>query len=442
MAMNIRTTRYHVITGTVSVFLLLFLVYFLTTFTLSYVISRDLPKFALSLNKHNSAAVFHEASQQASKVAHYRLGKAISSEQKEKDAAEGLSESDFKKATDQLRDTLKTESFNAPALRLLGQAQFIDEKVEQGKMLQSKASDLSSHEILAHDFMFKKSVDENRYRSALTYANRLFSAAPALLNDNADIFERLLQNADSRNELLKVFSDAASWRPHFFDSVFPKLSLPGLQAASFLIASLSSDGQGKLSNSELNAALNAFVAKKQFELAYATWLRSLSPDRLDVIDLLNNGSFDADPSGAPFDWNISRGVEAKGQIIPFPGHGGRALHVEFGHGRVVFPSIYEFIMLVPGDYHFQADYKGDLVGRRGLQWIVSCADSSRTSESEMILGRTYRWQKIQFNFSIPEKGCEAQKVALIQNARSPSEQIISGSAWFDELSIVRIEKDN
>ncbi len=58
-------------------------------------------------------------------------------------------------------------------------------------------------------------------------------------------------------------------------------------------------------------------------------------------------------------------------------------------------------------------------------------------ESEMILGEIKDWTTFSFAVSVPDAGCAAQRLSLILDARTPSERLVSGSIWFDELSIRR-----
>jgi len=40
-------------------------------------------------------------------------------------------------------------------------------------------------------------------------------------------------------------------------------------------------------------------------------------------------------------------------------------------------------------------------------------------------------------FAVPDADCKAQQVRLALDARSASEQLITGSIWYDQLQIVR-----
>jgi hypothetical protein len=193
---------------------------------------------------------------------------------------------------------------------------------------------------------------------------------------------------------------------------------------------------------ELRGYLDFLIRHTLYELAYYTWLQLLPTEQLGNAGLLFNGGFELAPSGLPFDWVISAGSGVTATIATRPDRDTeRALFIEFGHGRVDFQGISQIIMLAPGTYKFQGKYRGDIAGRRGLRWRITCAGTTAIpiGESPMVVGIASPWKEFEFSFSIPKAECRAQYVRLALDARSPSEQFVSGSIWYDELRIVRAE---
>ena len=153
-----------------------------------------------------------------------------------------------------------------------------------------------------------------------------------------------------------------------------------------------------------------------------------------------NGSFETNPSGLPFDWTINTGSGATAEIVPRTDKDGqRALYVEFASGRIEFSGVAQWVMLAPGRYELQGRYKGELAGRRGLKWRVICpsAGPEPLAETAMLLGSQPSWKEFKVQFRVPDTGCRAQIVRLDLDARSASEQFISGAMWFDDLQILR-----
>ena len=175
-----------------------------------------------------------------------------------------------------------------------------------------------------------------------------------------------------------------------------------------------------------------------YELAYFSWLQFLAPEQLTKTGRLFNGGFELTPSGLPFDWVFKNG---SGVNIKFPQRpdqkGGRALLIEYGPGRVDFAGgISELVLLPPGTYRLQGEYKADLISERGLQWSVTCAGTTNpVGISPTMNGSDPSWRTIDFSFTIPADGCPAQRVALALDARSASEQFVSGAVWYDDLSL-------
>src|SRR5262249_156467 len=107
--------------------------------------------------------------------------------------------------------------------------------------------------------------------------------------------------------------------------------------------------------------------------------------------------------------------------------------------RVQFGDVHQRLVLAPGKYTLKGKYKGEVLGRRGLRWRILCADSSSAlvGETPMFLGQQRVWREFEIAFTIPEKDCRSQLLRLVHDARYATEQFVTGTAWFDGLSIAR-----
>ena len=55
----------------------------------------------------------------------------------------------------------------------------------------------------------------------------------------------------------------------------------------------------------------------------------------------------------------------------------------------------------------------------------------------MATGASPRWKDVEFTFTVPDESCRAQAVRLEHDARMASEQLVTGTLWYDELRITR-----
>ena len=80
---------------------------------------------------------------------------------------------------------------------------------------------------------------------------------------------------------------------------------------------------------------------------------------------------------------------------------------------------------------------GQLVGRRGLEWRISCAGANPLAKTSMITGPALPWTDFSVAFAVPGTGCRA--AINSPHPRPASEQLVSGSIWYDKLQIVRAQ---
>src|SRR5262249_23845936 len=235
----------------------------------------------------------------------------------------------------------------------------------------------------------------------------------------------------------KLLAGNPPWRLMFFTWLLDNISDARTPLDIFLALK---DTPTPPTTAELKPYLRFLVDHKFYDLAYYTWLQFLSKDQLNNVGNLFNGNFELAPSGSPFDWAFTA---ASGVTIEIANRADRAgehaLFMEFGAGRVGEMNVSQFVLLPPGTYQFRGKYRANIVSQRGLQWRIVCANQADhvLGESPTIMGAEAVWKDLAFDFKVPE-GCPAQSVALAFNARSASEQFISGSAWFDDLIISRV----
>jgi hypothetical protein len=334
---------------------------------------------------------------------------------------------------------LRGDPLDARAFRVLGQLA-VDASDEAGiESFMQAAVRRSLRESFAVYWLMRRRYDLHDYGGAIRYADALLRTRPELIAQAMPTLAQIAESKDAGSELSDLLAANPPWRRQFFELLPGYISDTRIPLDFFLSLR---DTATPPSPAELRGYLGFLIRRTDFELAYYAWLQLLPPEQLANVGLLFNGSFELPPSGLPFDWVISSGSGVTATISTRPDRDTEhALFIEFGHGRVDFPGMSQVTLLAPGTYKFQGKYRGGIVGRRGLRWRIACAGTTPVpiGESPMVVGVVSPWRDFEFSFSVPEADCRAQYVRLALDARSASEQFVSGSIWYDELRIVPAE---
>ncbi len=194
-------------------------------------------------------------------------------------------------------------------------------------------------------------------------------------------------------------------------------------------------------HADLRAYLDFLIHRRFYDLAYYTWLQFLPPEQRAGAGPLFNGDFEFQPSGQAFDWQLPRGGTAAVWIGRRPDRPSeRALVISFGHGRVELGATTQLLRLRPGAHQVTGEVMGEVLGRRGVRWMVTCLGDKKREigESEAFTGSIKEWRGFVFSVDVPEADCTAQTLSLVLDPGLPSERLISGSISFDEMSIRRV----
>lgn len=335
---------------------------------------------------------------------------------------------------------LSNDPLSARAATILGQlAHLAGDQARVEKFFRAAAG-RSIRESLAVYWLMRKSYEERDYAAAFGHADALMRTRAQAETYVIPILVRMAERKTSNKELTEALLGNPPWRSVFLRHLAQKASDP--RAALELLLAIKATATPPTPG-DLQAYVHALIERKQYELAYFAWLQFLPPEQLTSTGFLFNGSFEVKPSGLPFDWVLNEGAGVTIDIVERPDsrEGQHALMIRFGLGRVDFRGVQQVVMLAPGTYEFTGKYKGEIVGKRGLVWRVTCAGTPKQiGESAMVTGASSRWRDIEFTFTVPEADCRAQQVRLELDARMASEQLVSGSIWYDELRIGRADK--
>lgn len=340
-----------------------------------------------------------------------------------------------------LHDALQRDPLSARGYRLLGQVeQSVGSDRSDVARLMKVAATRSVHETLAVWWLMQAALDDGDIRSAIMHADTILRTQSRLTLPAVQTLSKISQTPEGLAQITRVLAENPPWRSAFLlhwpqyltDARAPLVPLLALR-----------ETKHPPTPAELRGYLNTLMQFRFFDLAYYTWLQFLSPEQLQAATFPFNGSFEHTPSGLPFDWIIPKGVGvAAGLVARADAPNTRVLAIEFGIGRVEFAGVSQTILLPAGSYRFQAAYRAQVAGRRGLVWQLACLNEARTQlgASPMILGTATQWSTIEFDFLVPENGCPAQLVRLHHDARTPSEQLVTGWSFHDDVKITRLDQ--
>jgi len=312
---------------------------------------------------------------------------------------------------------------------------------DEKRRLMDESAKRSRRDLPTIIWLFQDDLKNKRYESALSYADMLLRTTPGLQGQVLAILGHLAEDPEGRPALLHWLAKSASWRLSFFRAL--NRGITQADTPFKLMQDLEKMGEPPTPE-ELNQYLTFLLEKKFPDYAYNVWLQTQPVEVLRHMGFLNNPSFEQDPAGDPYDWSMTRSRNAVGEFIPLPDLGGqRAFHVVLGPGRVQFPQLRQTINLTPGRYRLDGKIRGTVVGKRGLVWQVQCYYKANPplGRTEQLLGQSGSWRLFSLEFQVPDTPeCKAQILSLIHDARSASEELVTGEAWFDDLNLTRVEE--
>ncbi len=422
------------------------------------------PDRALALSAHNPAALLAKARElrealllQSSRAAESApatgsSGVKVSAAPQKDDAVSRPTEAENKGGSSEeagerveLRQRIRSlanaaiskDPLNAEAFRLLAETADDSEEVRN---LMRQAANRSRRETVALFWLLNDSFYRKDYQAILSYADVILRTRPELSNY---VFNYVMLAAEDPAVLplaVQLLEKKPNWRRGFFEALPRNVRLEG--APLKLVNALKESGSPP-SDAELAPYLEALVYKNRIDIAYNIWLQFQPADETANSGLITNRNFQSPPSGSPFDWRISQGVNAIAEIVPVRRGNEGVLHVSFGSGRVKFPTLSQVAVLPPGNYHLSGKLRGHVAAKRGLRWQLLCAPGSQTvlGQTDMLMGDAPEWRLFEMQAKVPEdKECVGQTLRLVHDSRSASEEFISGEIWFTELRLDKIEQ--
>jgi hypothetical protein len=294
------------------------------------------------------------------------------------------------------------------------------------------ASRISVRESGAIAWLMQDAMVEDRPQ-ALQYADALLRTRGGAIDAVIPILARVAESGNGSADVAELLARDPPWRAQFFETLGNTIS-DARTPLKLMLHLRNSDHPPQ--KSEILSYVRFLLSRKHPELAYYTWLQFLPEGELARLGPLRNGDFEMVPDSGPFDWSLEKGSGVTAEIRPIPDQAeGHALLVEFTQGRIEFPGVSQTLVLGPGTYTLKGRIRGALAGKRGLVWRVQCAGRETIAQSDLLRGELKRWREFSLAIEVPSSDCRAQTLSLVLDARSASEQFVTGALWFDALTV-------
>jgi hypothetical protein len=326
---------------------------------------------------------------------------------------------------------LDAAPMNTKALRLL--AEVTDDR-DTVRRLMTRAARFNPRETLALVWLHADAVDRKDLPALVDMADKVMRTRPELIAVLAPQSTLAVSTPEGRSHLIKRMAEDPPWRRDFLRLVVNDLEEPS-QVLALLSALMST--QTPPTVDEVRVYISEMINREKADLAYEAWRLLVPRGDTSSRGQLHNASFDRAFTGYPFDWVAPKANGAEvGQLeMEFSR---RALRVLFDGNRVKSFSVRQIVLLAPGKYRFNGRFRGFLAANRGLRWQVRCVYGTRETlgQSELLARSEGDWVPFDFQFNVIDVDeCKAQMVVLIHDARSASEEVVSGEIQFDEFTL-------
>jgi tetratricopeptide (TPR) repeat protein len=334
---------------------------------------------------------------------------------------------------------LQAYPLEGKAYRVLGQIAEAEKNSELAFDLFQKAVRYSPRDLESHLWLMNYSLRKEKSDAAVQHLDSLLRMQIDLLPPLMPTIGGLAVRPESQPALIRVLMKNPAWRTPALNTLMAEKG--AAEKYAFFFNRLSKTGKG-LNESEQKAWLNALNQNQQWSLAYLNWATQLPAARQLALGNLFNGDFEHEPLDTEFDWQFGNVPGASIELAAREGMTGqKALRVYFDDRRVPFSHLKQTLVLPPGSYRLSGrGFADDLRTDLGLVWSVQCLGTGiPLASSEPWKGRSPQWQPLSMEFAVPADQCSAQSLSLKLPARVPSEQVIAGSIWFDDLRVQKIQ---
>jgi len=308
-----------------------------------------------------------------------------------------------------------------------------------------KAAYFSSKQWPAHSYVRAHLLD---YWLLQGNKQKIFEELNVLLIRNPSLRKSIYPTLDlwaKDSTLRPLFSPYTASPPNWWNSYFSHMAY-AKDSLSELDYFYSERLKSKtaLSESEVRLMTQRLIKEKQWRKAHAVWVDGLPEKLKKYSKALFDGGFESGMKNEPFSWRFPKSKIFKASAGSTYGMKGRkALHLKFKRKKYInFRHISQRLILSSGKYTLGMRVRIDSnIGEKGLKWRLYCTGvkPSILGETESFITRK-SWHSLIVSLEIPTENCDEQELRLEASSKYAHYQVFSGSLWFDDIEINKVEE--
>lgn len=316
------------------------------------------------------------------------------------------------------------------ALRVLGWVAEDSGDADRAHLVMKLAAERSQRDVSSHLWMFYNRLSARDYDGAFAHADPLMRNA-AIRQDTASLVSSL---ASSDQRAAAALAKRMAHGPWWRELVLSDMALKRDPAKALSVMLAVKDAGSDISPAESAALVTRLVNEKRIQEAYLAWILLQPASNLATESYVFDGEFEGLPGSGPFAWNLSRGGNGEAvEMAAGPSGSGQVLSARTS-GDTSSVLAEQMLLLPPGAYRLTMRSFNDSAAAPGMDWVVSCHDSSiELLRMDISAGSTANWTSSAATFVV-SADCPAQKVAL----KSRGNSSLPSWVWFDSVRIHRL----
>lgn len=332
--------------------------------------------------------------------------------------------------------SLENNALEPASLELLSRSLDKNNQQARAAALMNLAADLTPHYRPPHLWRLDYALAARDFETAASSMDLLFRTTPQIIEpilkaiDSAGIEPRFIRAFASK------LRDNPPWRRVCLAWVSRYSN--DVRSAILLFEAIRNVG-GNVSIEELSPLLHRLVGLDRAMQAYALWIQSVYREDMVRIDHLYNGSFEKTALPSPFDWNVMLSTSSSVSYEPVGEGPQRMIIFDFLDGRHSEFSLKQSILLAPGRWSFSGKWRADsLTAQRGIGWTMTCRPGKQAVQlMPAFQGGSGTWEEFQYEFTVPDSGCEHQLLTLTGIAKAEADHDYQGQLALTGMRLAR-----